>query len=89
MAPILAGKTQFSRCLSVVSTSGSALSGNRRRPKLSDQPQNFPEQATRHRDLGHLERDVAAVANNPAHRRIASQAIGVVHVLLATEAAED
>jgi hypothetical protein len=31
----------------------------------------------------------SVTADNPAHRRIASQAIGVVHVLVATEAAED
>ncbi len=30
-----------------------------------------------------------ATTDNPAHRRITSQAIGVVHVLIATEAAED
>ena len=31
----------------------------------------------------------SATADNPAHRRVTSQAVGVVHVLIATEAAED
>jgi hypothetical protein len=32
---------------------------------------------------------VGATADNPTHRRIIAQAVGVVHVLVATEAAEE
>ena len=32
---------------------------------MSYQPQNFREQAPWHRDLGHLERDVAPAADDP------------------------
>ena len=35
-----------------------------RRPQLGDQRQDFPEHLSRNRDLGRLERDVAAVADD-------------------------
>jgi hypothetical protein len=59
MAPIPILKAHLSHCLSAASTSGSASSW-----ELSYQSQNFPEEATRHRNLGHLERDIAPVASD-------------------------
>jgi hypothetical protein len=37
---------------------------HRRRPKFRDQPQDIGEQTSRNRDLGHLEGDIAAVADD-------------------------
>jgi hypothetical protein len=36
----------------------------RRRPEFGDQPQDLGEQHSRHGDLGHLERNVAAVTDD-------------------------
>ena len=36
-----------------------------RRPQFGDQPQDLGEQHSRHGDLGHLEGDIAAVADDP------------------------
>lgn len=38
---------------------------HRLRPQFRDEPQNFPEQVTGYRNLGHLERDIASVADDP------------------------
>jgi hypothetical protein len=66
------------------------------RGELGDQTQDLREQHSRHGNLGHLEGDVAPVADHFApvlmsfslHRRIIPQALGVVDVLLAGEPPE-
>ena len=45
--------------------SAEQIIGLLRRQELSYQPQEFVEQAPRHRNLGHLERDVSAGADDP------------------------
>jgi hypothetical protein len=43
----------------------SGQSGSNERPQSFDPAQDFPEQPSRHRHVGQLERDVAGVANDP------------------------
>ena len=50
--------------LSIISDPSAGDAGCGRRPQPSDERPNFPEHLTGHRDLGHLKRDVAAVADH-------------------------
>ena len=50
--------------LELMPAARSCRRGIRRRPQFGDQPQDLGEQHPRHGDLGHLEGDIAAVADD-------------------------